>query len=139
MAEPSPQPGPGATAAQHGETAAQASRHSKKPVPEACHPREPDQGDLQMARERSRPADGPAIVRKHAERADVRDPRELDVPHTDPLPRVLEPDAGQALAPAAATTPDGTPRADPFLVEPGRQAQGDLYVGREPEAELEAG
>jgi Helicase conserved C-terminal domain len=139
MAEPSPQPDPGATAAQADETAAQASHRSEKPVPEGCHPREPDQGDLQKARERSRPTDGPAIARKHAERSDVRDLRELDGPHTDPLPRFLEPDAGQALAPVAATIPDGATLADPFLAGRNWQAQGGPDVRREPEAELEAG
>lgn len=33
-------------------------------------------------------------------------------------------------APAAATLPDGTPHADPFLAERGWQAEGGVYVRR---------
>jgi hypothetical protein len=38
------------------------------------------------------------------------------------------------LAPVAATLPDGTPHADPFLAGRGWQAQGGIYVRRKPEA-----
>ena len=70
--------------------------------------------------------DGRAFARAYAEAAAtlMADPRELDRP----------------VAPAAATLPDGTPHADPFLAERGWQAQGGLYV-RRPAAkpEMEAG
>ena len=70
--------------------------------------------------------DGRAFARAYAKTAAtlVADLRELDRP----------------VAPAAATLPDGTPHADPFLAERGWQAQGGLYV-RRPAAErdLEAG
>ena len=70
--------------------------------------------------------DGRAFARAYAEAAAtlVADLREMDRP----------------VAPAAATLPDGTPHADPFLAGRGWQAQGGLYV-RRPAAErdLEAG
>jgi hypothetical protein len=56
-----------------------------------------------------------------------------------PLPHVLgDHQASPSLAPMAATLPDGTPPADPFLAGPGWQAHGDLYR-RSPQAQLEAG
>ena len=56
-----------------------------------------------------------------------------------PLPRVLEPGEVSGIrAPVAATLPDGTPHADPFLARRGWQAQDGLYV-RQPQAQLEAG
>jgi len=70
--------------------------------------------------------DGRAFARAYAEAAAtlVADLRELDRP----------------VAPAAATLPDGTPHADPFLAERGWQAQGGLYVRRPAgEREMEAG
>jgi hypothetical protein len=54
----------------------------------------------------------------------------------DPLPRTLGPAASGTLAPVAATLPDGTPHADPFLAGRGWQAQGGIYV-RQPETQLE--
>jgi hypothetical protein len=56
----------------------------------------------------------------------------------DPLPRTLGPTAATPLAPVAATLPDGTPHADPFLAGRGWQAQGGIYV-RQPQAQIEAG
>jgi len=70
--------------------------------------------------------DGRAFARAYAEAAAtlVADLRELDRP----------------VAPAAATLPDGTPHADPFLAGRGWQAQGGLYVRRPAaEREMEAG
>ena len=70
--------------------------------------------------------DGRAFARAYAETAAtlVADLRELDRP----------------VAPAAATLPDGTPHADPFLAERGWQARGGLYVRWPPaEPEIEAG
>jgi len=70
--------------------------------------------------------DGRAFAQAYAEAAAilVADLRELDSP----------------VAPAAATLPDGTPHADPFLAERGWQAQGGLYVRRPAaEPEMEAG
>jgi hypothetical protein len=70
--------------------------------------------------------DGRAFARAYAEAAAtlVADLRELDRP----------------VAPAAATLPDGTPHADPFLAERGWQTQGGLYVRRPAaEREMEAG
>ena len=62
--------------------------------------------------------DGRAFARAYAEAAAtlVADLGEQDRP----------------AAPAAATLPDGTPHADPFLAERGWQAQGGLYVRRPP-------
>jgi hypothetical protein len=62
--------------------------------------------------------DGRAFARAYAEAAAtlVADLREQD----------------RRAAPAAATLPDGTPHADPFLAERGWQAQGGLYVRRPP-------
>jgi len=54
-----------------------------------------------------------------------------------PLPRVLE-TTPATLAPVAATLPDGSPHADPFLAGRGWQARSGLYV-RQPQAHLEAG
>ena len=49
-------------------------------------------------------------------------------------------EADPPAAPVAATLPDGTPHADPFLAERGWQAQGGLYVRRPTaEPEMEAG
>jgi hypothetical protein len=70
--------------------------------------------------------DGRAFARAYAEAATtlVADLRELDRP----------------IAPMAATLPDGTPHADPFLAERGWQAQDGLYVRRPAaEREMEAG
>jgi hypothetical protein len=70
--------------------------------------------------------DGRAFARAYAEAAAtlVADLREL----------------GRPVAPAAATLPDGTPHADPFLAERGWQAQGGVYVCRPAaEPEMEAG
>ena len=56
-----------------------------------------------------------------------------------PLHRVLDADeVSPVRAPVAATLPDGTPHADPYLAERGWQAHGGLYV-RQPQAQLEAG
>jgi len=56
-----------------------------------------------------------------------------------PLPRVLDAsEASPALAPVAASLPDGTLHADPFLAGRGWQARGGLYIGRA-QAQLEAG
>jgi hypothetical protein len=49
-----------------------------------------------------------------------------------------EPEASRTLAPVAATLPDGTPHADPFLAGRGWQAQGGIYV-RQPRPQIEAG
>ena len=55
-----------------------------------------------------------------------------------PLPRILDPgQASPVLAPVAATLPDGTPHADPFLAGHGWQAQGGVYV-RGPQKQAEA-
>ena len=70
--------------------------------------------------------DGRAFARAYVEAAAtlVADLREL----------------GRPVAPAAATLPDGTPHADPFLAERGWQAQGGVYVCRPAaEPEMEAG
>ena len=70
--------------------------------------------------------DGRAFARAYAEAAAtlVADLRELDRP----------------VAPVAATLPDSTPHADPFLAGRGWQAQGGLYVRRlVAEREMEAG
>lgn len=70
--------------------------------------------------------DGHAFARAYAEAAAtlVADLRELDRP----------------VAPMAATLPDSTPHADPFLAERGWQAQDGLYVRRPAaEPEMEAG
>ena len=70
--------------------------------------------------------DGRAFARAYAETATtlVTDLRERDRP----------------VAPAAATLPDGTPHADPYLAGRGWQAQGGLYVRRPAvEREMEAG
>ena len=56
----------------------------------------------------------------------------------DPLPQTRQPAASPALAPVAATLPDGTPHADPFLAGRGWQAQGGIYA-RKPQAQIEAG
>jgi hypothetical protein len=56
----------------------------------------------------------------------------------DPLPQTLQPAASRTLAPVAATLPDGTPHADPFLAGRGWQAQGGIYR-RAPQAQIEAG
>jgi hypothetical protein len=56
-----------------------------------------------------------------------------------PLPRVLDArEASPALAPVAASLPDGTPHADPYLAGRGWQARGGLYI-RRAQAQLEAG
>lgn len=56
-----------------------------------------------------------------------------------PLRRVLDADqVSPVRALVAATLPDGTPHADPYLAERGWQANGGLYV-RQPQAQLEAG
>jgi len=70
--------------------------------------------------------EGRAFARAYAEAAAtlVADLREADRP----------------LAPMAATLPDGTPHADPFLAERGWQAEGGVYVCRPAaEPEMEAG
>ena len=70
--------------------------------------------------------DGRAFAQAYAEAAAilVADLRELDRP----------------VAPAAATLPDGTPHADPFLAERGWQAQSGMYVRRPgAQREMEAG
>ena len=57
-----------------------------------------------------------------------------------PLPRILhDSEVNPALAPIAATLPDGTPHADAFLAARGWQAHAGVYVRRDPEAGLEAG
>jgi hypothetical protein len=56
----------------------------------------------------------------------------------DPPTQTLQPAASRTLAPVAATLPDGTPHADPFLAGRGWQAQGGIYR-RVPQAEIEAG
>jgi hypothetical protein len=56
----------------------------------------------------------------------------------DPLSQTLGPRGAMTLAPVAATLPDGTPHADPFLAGRGWQAQGGLYV-RQPQTQTEAG
>jgi hypothetical protein len=56
----------------------------------------------------------------------------------DPLPQTLPPAAPRTLAPVAATLPDGTPHADPFLAGRGWQARGGIYL-RPPQAQIEAG
>ena len=59
----------------------------------------------------------------------------------DPMPRWLVPEfEAPDLAPLAATLPDGTPHADPFLAGRGWQARDGVYM-RVPQAdkELEAG
>ena len=60
----------------------------------------------------------------------------------DPFPQTRQPAASPALAPVAATLPDGTPHADPFLAGRGWQAQGGIYVRQsqaQPQLEVEAG
>jgi hypothetical protein len=47
-------------------------------------------------------------------------------------------DPQRPLAPVAASLPDGTPHADPFLAARGWQARGGLYV-RRPQPDPEAG
>jgi hypothetical protein len=54
-----------------------------------------------------------------------------------PLPRVLE-TSPASVAPAAATLPDGTPHADPFLAGRSCRASGGLHV-RQSRAQPEAG
>jgi hypothetical protein len=56
----------------------------------------------------------------------------------DPFPKTLQPAASRTLAPLAATLPDGTPHADPFLAGRGWQARGGIYV-RQPQTQIEAG
>jgi hypothetical protein len=55
-----------------------------------------------------------------------------------PLPQTFQPAASPTLAPVAATLPDGTPHADPFLAGRGWQARGGIYV-RQPQPQIEAG
>ena len=56
----------------------------------------------------------------------------------DPFPQTRQPAASPALAPVAATLPDGTPHTDPFLAGRGWQAQGGIYL-RQPQTQIEAG
>jgi hypothetical protein len=58
--------------------------------------------------------------------------------HTAAMPIAGLRDRQRPVAPVAATLPDGTPHADPFLAARGWQARGGVYV-RRPQPDLEAG
>jgi hypothetical protein len=92
--------------------------------------------DAQMAREARESATRSAYATAADMQRSALGPELDDGSGRSPLPRVLQ-TSPATLAPIAATLPDGTPHADPFLAGRGWQAQGGVYV-RQAQAQTEA-